>query len=355
MTTSDLRSGLRRALMTLEKSLHSNDGLPPSPIDDLNTPEERLASRLVERLQLRPAVDVLEIASSLATVTLKDFPQEIDGLCLDLKQPGKRPKIWLSKRLGRIRRRFTLAHEIGHIIIPWHTGSIVDDLEAPRSTARGLYRQMEAEANRFAAELLMPSSWVRGLSERAEHAADVMHTIVRRAEVSFPAALFRVEKLGPPGYVAAEIRDRVIVWSGRTKGTWSIAPQVGTRLDVLDMPVAHEPRVISNEDSRYFWWKMREEVDAPELPAGPWRDILEGILHSIPVEHRHLTRQRVNAIIGYAIGVVPKGTSVEQIYRRGLEASQNRSDRDRWLAAVIRHPEFKDYVLARAYDRSKSR
>lgn len=310
---------------------------------------------MVRRLSLEPPVDVLRIAKSLATVTEKVFPQQIDGLCLDLKSPGKRPKIWLSKSLGHIRRRFTLAHEIGHIIIPWHTGSIVDELEAPRSTARGRYRQMEAEANRFAAELLMPSSWVRSLSERAEHAAGVMHTIVRHADVSFQAALFRVEKLGPPGYLGAEVRDGMIVWSGRTPGTSSRPPEVGTRVDMLDMPVAYEPQIIPKDDTQYFWWQMREEVDVAEEPSAEWRDILERILLTVPIEHRTAARRRVNAVIGHAIGQVPKGTPVEQIYRRGLENSQNRSDRDRSLAAVITHPEFRDYVLARAYDRSKSR
>lgn len=341
--------------MTLERSLRSSAGSPPSPTDDLSTPEERLAARMVYRLSLQPPVDVLKIASSLATVTMKSFPQEIDGLCLDLKQPGKRPKIWVSRSLGVVRRRFTLAHEIGHIVIPWHTGSIVDELEAPRSAARGKYRQMEAEANRFAAELLMPSRWVRALSERAEHVAGVMHTIVRVAQVSFPAALFRVEKLGPPGYVGAEVRDGLIVWSGRTKGTWSRPPEVYTRLEDLEMPVAHDPQVVSSDNALYYWWKMREEVEAPEQPVEPWREILERILTTIPVEHRTVTRQRLNAVIGYAIGQVPKGSPVEQVYRRGLEASQNRSDRDRWLAAVIAHPDFGDYVLARAHERSQAR
>lgn len=338
--------------MTLESLLHSDGGLRLSSTDDLKSPEERLAARLVYRLSLEPPIDVEKIASSMASVGEKSFPLDIDGLCLDLKVVGKRPKIWLSKKLGRVRRRFTLAHEIGHIVIPWHVGSIVDDLEAPRTGARGLYREMEAEANRFAAEFLMPSQWVKDLSRRAEHVSGVMHTIVRQADVSFPAALYRTEKLGPPGYVGAEVRNGVIVWAGRTKGTWSRPPEVGTQLAMLDMPVAFEPQVISNDTSAYYWWKMREEVEAPEEPAARWREILDRILTTIPVERRGLTRSRVNAVIGYAIGQLPKGTAVEQLYRRGLEASQNRSDRDKCLAAVIAHPEFKEYVLARAYERS---
>ncbi len=339
--------------MKLEKSLHSDGGLPLNPIANLGTPEEQLAARLIQRLAVSPPIDVHKIASSLASVTEKAFPIEIDGLCLDLKALGKRPKIWVSKSLGRVRRRFTLAHEIGHILIPWHMGSIVDDLEAPHSGARGAYRQMEAEANRFAAELLMPAAWVSELSNRAEHIVDLMHTIVRVADVSYPAGLFRVQKFGPPGYVGAEVRDEFVVWSGRTKGTWSRPPAVGMHIGEVDMPVADEPRVLSADRSEYFWWRMREEVDAPSEPAAPWRESLEEVLLAIPAQERVRTRARLNAIIGFAIGKEPKGSSVRKIYRRGLEASQNRSDRDPWVAAAISHPSFRKYVLGRAHERAR--
>ena len=354
MTTSDLQTALRRALTTLASSLPSNGGLPPSPIDELSTPEERLADRLVRRLALRPPIDVEKLASSFATITDKSFPSDIDGLCLDLKLPGKRPKIWLSRSLGRVRRRFTLAHEVGHIVIPWHTGSIADELDAPRTVARSRYRQMEAEANRFAAELLMPTSWVRDLAARADHVSAMMHAIVHVADVSFPAALYRVEKLGPPGFVGAVVRDGVVVWSGRTKGTYSLPPPVGTLFESIDMPVAAEPEVISNDETRYYWWQMRHSVGAPDEPGAPWRDILERMLATIPLDHRFRTRQRVNAIVGLAIGKAPRGTPVEDVYRRALEASQNRSDRDRWVANVMGHPEYKDYLLGRAYERQNS-
>jgi hypothetical protein len=248
----------------------------------------------------------------------------------------------------------TLAHEIGHIVIPWHMGSIVDDLEAPHSGARGAYRQMEAEANRFAAELLMPTSWVIDLASRAEHIADLMHTIVRHADVSFPAALFKTQKFGPPGYVGAEVRDEIVVWSGRTKGTWSIAPQPGTHIGHIDMPVADEPRVLASDRADYYWWRMREEVEAPLEPVAPWRETLEEVLSVIPIPERAKTRAKINAIIGYAIGQEPKGSSVRRIYRRGLEASQNRSDRDRWVAVAIAHPAFRRYVLGRSYERAKA-
>jgi hypothetical protein len=57
------------------------------------------------------------------------------------------------------RRRFTIAHEIGHFLIPWH------DVSAQCATAdmgvlksQDTRKNKEAEANRFAAALLTPTS-----------------------------------------------------------------------------------------------------------------------------------------------------------------------------------------------------
>lgn len=354
MTTYDVGSASRRALMTLASSLPSAAGLKPNPIDEIDTPEERLAARMVRRFALEPPVDVERVAAALATVSVKRFPIAIDGLCLDLKISGKRPKIWLSQELGPIRRRFTLAHEIGHIVIPWHTGSIVDDLEAPRTIERGRYREMEAEANRFAAELLMPTAWVKGTSSRSNHASSLMNTIVQVADVSFPAAQFRVQKLGPPGYVGAEVRNDIVVWSARTKGTRAKPPPIGSAIADFDARLFEAPRALTNISSRYLWWKVRDEIAAPPSPSAPWREILENILLSIPEEERDVTRSRVNAVVGYAIGRLPKGTEVDRIYQRGLEACENRTDRDRWLRAVFAHPNFSAYLLARCYDRARA-
>lgn len=60
------------------------------------------------------------------------------------------------------RRRFTIGHELGHYLLPWHrqlefscTSENIKDSSAANST-RGI--EMEAEANAFASELLMPTA-----------------------------------------------------------------------------------------------------------------------------------------------------------------------------------------------------
>lgn len=340
--------------MRLENLQLSRAGLRLNQTVELSYPEERMAARLVERLGLRPPIDVEKLCAEFADVTVKSFPIEIDGLCLDLKVRGKRPKIWISRSIAHVRKRFTLAHELGHIIIPWHSGTIVDDIESPRSGAQSRYRTMEAEANRFAAELLMPSSWVIGMAERAEHNADLMHSVAQIADVSVPAAFLRAARWGRPGYIGAEVRDGIIVRAIRTSETESRVPERGSAIANLRMPAAGEPIIIPNAETSYYWWKIKDEVPVRDDDLPPWRDILDEMLEDIPSDFRRETRASVNAIIGRAIGREPRGASVNRIYKCALEAFQNRQNESYWVKAIFDHRLFDDYMLARSKERSKT-
>lgn len=338
--------------MKLENSLSSRSGSLPSAIVELRHPEERMAARLIERLGINPPIDVEKICAGFADTTFKHFPIEIDGVCLDLKIPGRRPKVWVSKTIPFVRRRFTLAHEIGHIVIPWHTGTIVDDIEAPRSSEKTKYRQMEAEANRFAAELLMPSVWAVSLAERADHAAGLMQSIRDIAQVSLPTAFLKAAKVGRPGFVGAEVRDGVIVRALRTPETKSRPPEVGHLVALVEMPTAFDPVIVHGPESQFCWWQIKDTLEDSGCDLADWRTILEGILVEIPPEFRPKARASVNAIVGVAIGREPKGNSVERIYKTGLEATQNRESESMWVRHVLSHSDFKNYVLARSRERA---
>ena len=59
------------------------------------------------------------------------------------------------------RRRFTVGHELGHFLNPWHkpttpTGFKCSRLDMRVASGAGRHLRQEAEANAFAAELLMP-------------------------------------------------------------------------------------------------------------------------------------------------------------------------------------------------------
>jgi predicted transcriptional regulator len=91
-----------------------------------------------------------------------------------------------------MRRRFTIAHEIGHFVLhaPGATGAVfcrvTDAPEAPKQL-------IEREANRFAAELLMPEDLVR--SEATRLGADC-GAMAELFQVSAPAMGWRLYNLG---------------------------------------------------------------------------------------------------------------------------------------------------------------
>ncbi len=70
--------------------------------------------------------------------------------------------VLVNKNSPLPRRRFTIAHELGHFLNPWHAPPAggfkcsAEDMLALDATAMKNRQTMEAEANQFAAEVLMP-------------------------------------------------------------------------------------------------------------------------------------------------------------------------------------------------------
>lgn len=76
--------------------------------------------------------------------------------------------ILLAEGRMRERRRFSIAHELGHFLIPTHKphpgagfSCSLDDLRVGDARAHDRRQRIEAEANRFAARFLMPPTRIR--------------------------------------------------------------------------------------------------------------------------------------------------------------------------------------------------
>lgn len=106
---------------------------------------------------IEPPVNVDDIARSQGIEILRHrFEGPESGFAL---REGSRRIIGLNTQTSRRRQRFTVAHELGHLIL--HEGKLIVDQAVLRVDLRNHVSSMgtdveEIEANTFAAALLMP-------------------------------------------------------------------------------------------------------------------------------------------------------------------------------------------------------
>lgn len=121
------------------------------------------------------------------------LPNDISGKIERIDRGGRRFAITINARHHANRQRFTLAHEIAHFIL--HRDLIGDSVVDNAMYRSCLSDEWERQANRYAANLLMPARLVR-----AKHQAGILTASGMAAEfrVSPEAARIRMDELGLP-------------------------------------------------------------------------------------------------------------------------------------------------------------
>lgn len=110
------------------------------------------------------------------------------------------------------RRRFTLAHELGHYVLPTHAES--DSPCRPKDIERWdqSLREREVEANRFAAVALMPRQTIADLLLH-EPSFRSVEQIAERRGTSFTASAYRYAQISG---------ERIaVVWSEHGEAKWA--------------------------------------------------------------------------------------------------------------------------------------
>ncbi|HYE12459.1 MAG TPA: ImmA/IrrE family metallo-endopeptidase [Patescibacteria group bacterium] len=104
-------------------------------------------------MKLTPPIDILEVCKAY---DLKVYNEDIKSAeAFLIVSQGKKSIIINEKKIPYIpRQRFTIAHEVGHFIIPWHEGQYKCKHIGDFNTSD----IHENEANIFASELLVPTA-----------------------------------------------------------------------------------------------------------------------------------------------------------------------------------------------------
>ena len=127
----------------------------------------REAERLLQQANVVSApVKVDRIAEKWAHVLERALDSDISGMLVPLPHSvdGKKWAIVVNKSHSAVRRRFTIAHELGHLLLHGYKSAHADRAFKVRlrdsHSSEGSVLE-EVEANRFAAELLMPTHLLR--------------------------------------------------------------------------------------------------------------------------------------------------------------------------------------------------
>lgn len=137
----------------------------------------------IKSAQRNAPVDLLGLARDLG-IEVNDSFLDADVSGELLKTDAGSYQINLNCFDPPTRQRFTLAHEIGHFLLHKDLiGDGLDDDKAYRSTQKGRYFNtrigpaQETEANKFAAQLLMPSDLINALRAQGKNRTEMAEAL----------------------------------------------------------------------------------------------------------------------------------------------------------------------------------
>jgi Zn-dependent peptidase ImmA (M78 family) len=174
-------------------------------------------------------------------VIVRESPMDgCDGWCLTT---GEKTIIRLNNKLPKVRRRFTLAHELGHLIlgVPTIVGESFEDMIRSDSSD-------ERRVNDLASELLLPLTQVTAALPAPPVVAEGLKRLAKKANVSELAAAVRVCNLAQTiGLVNASV---VLFDGDQIRWQWSRTLKIPARTAVLLLSEARKVAPIAYRHER---------------------------------------------------------------------------------------------------------
>src|SRR2546423_1472707 len=177
---------------------------------------EDFARALLKRFNITRAVNLPELADKIG---LRIREVEAKGFEGAIVRVWNRPSgiIAIKRGIREIgRKRFTIAHEMGHYILPGHgryeRACKSDNIES----WRGGVPQQEAAANRFASELLLPTVQVRRVVQAQLASVETAKYLSTNFQTSLTAALLKSIEVTEERCCVVMSRDGVIEWAWPT-------------------------------------------------------------------------------------------------------------------------------------------
>ncbi len=217
------------------------------------------AKAMLDELGIVGLVDVLEVTSQLK---LELNEVEVDGFDGALIRAEGVSFGAIAVRRGILeegRKNFTIAHEIGHYVLPGHEkcDEVCLDTDVGNWSDRG--KQLEREADEFAAELLIPTSYARPRFFETPPSLQTISAVATDCRASLSATAWRYCDLAPHACAIVWSKESRIAWS-RASGEFDFFIEWGKYLEKGTL-------------ARALFEGDKTEGDSPSpVPAGLWLD-----------------------------------------------------------------------------------
>jgi len=195
------------------------------------SPAAQLATLLLEHLKMAGKPDLDEVCRALGLRVREKDLVGFEGT-LVRSRTAQKGIIGVKRSVREVsRKRFTVAHEIGHFVIPYHKHlestcgrAVIDrfshDLPRP-----------ELEANEFAAELLLPSKVVRNHFDLRKPSVANISAVATDFETSLTTTGWR--------YLDLTDAPCAMIWSRSGRGIWyRTSDALPLKLPLHDLPFA---------------------------------------------------------------------------------------------------------------------
>jgi len=315
-----------------------------------------LAKRISQKYNLQMPRTIEHIVKEYATLEYIEFPKDarsIDGITLDLKILGKTPRVYINQNKPKSRILFTLAHELGHIIIPWHIGTIIDNVSHDIGENDTQYAKYEREADAFASELLLPEDWlleqiidindIKKLEER-------ISIIYKTTGLSHSAIGYKITDFLSPNFIFLVVKSNNIIQWFKSSPSTLYKPEYNIKGSEifntnLYKTYHHQMYEINVNGYSYYWFYVGLDivVEYDKEDTRLDQEILKQIIIDLDLDPK-LIRQ-INPALGHAKSrlKLEHNLNYQNLYEHCIYKVET-NDKYSW---ICNHKDYKTFIHKR--------
>jgi hypothetical protein len=223
--------------------------------------------------------------------------------------------VFVNPKARPERRRFTIAHELGHFILHRTTQATFNCDKESVYTGIDSLKQIEREADDFASNLLMPGDMLRDRIDGKRIDFHLLGALAKEFGVSLEAMCIRLVKY-------TEQRAVLVYWdNGFLKYQWPSGEARKTRVRLRKTDDPQEPltgTLAADED-------VAQEWDGVDMPARSWCSSEADEIRLRELKHTYADGNRVLSLL--MLEAAPPRT----YFRSGWEDEETRDTFDRFV------------------------